>query len=179
MPEYTKVIHSTALLYADSVNGFMRIVTSWNAQNGPTNILPPVMPQKLIQKRPFEFSHIVLLHKQHLEVSMNEYDIVMITDAFKQLWHAYWSEEQTKSIINGFNYKTSFEHGWRPFIDRYPALCAFTGALASVFPGTSSVEADFFIIRWGKNDYWTSLTNFPLEGILHSKQYDLLKHISP
>ena len=28
VPEYTKVIHSTALLYADSVNGFMRIVTS-------------------------------------------------------------------------------------------------------------------------------------------------------
>ena len=84
VPEYTKVIHSTALLYAYSVNGFTRIVASQNAQNGPTN-LPPVMLQELIQMRPFEFSHIVLLHKQHLEVSTSEYDIVMITYQFNQL----------------------------------------------------------------------------------------------
>ena len=94
VPEYTKVIHSTALLYAYSVNGFTRIVASQNAQNGPTN-LPPVMLQELIQMRPFEFSQIVLLHKQHLEVSMSEYDIVKITDEFKgshlnQLLRHYW-----------------------------------------------------------------------------------------
>jgi hypothetical protein len=117
VPEYTKVIHSTALLYAYSVDGFTRIVASRNAQNGPTNNLPPLMPQELIQMRTFEFSQIVLLHKLCLEVSMSEYDIVKITDEFKQLRNAYQSEEQTKSIINGFNNKTSFEHGWRPFID--------------------------------------------------------------
>ena len=64
VPDYTKVIHSTAMLYAYCVNGFTRIVASRNAQNGPTNNLPPVMPQELIQMRPFEFSQIVLLHKQ-------------------------------------------------------------------------------------------------------------------
>ena len=85
VPEYTKVIHSTALLHAYSVDGFTRIVASQNAQNGPTNNLPPVMPQELIQMRPFEFSQIVLLHKQHLEMSMSEYDIVKITKEFKQL----------------------------------------------------------------------------------------------
>ena len=53
--EYTKVIHSTALLYVYSVDGFMRIFASWTAQNGPTyKNLPPVMPQELIQMRPFE-----------------------------------------------------------------------------------------------------------------------------
>ena len=69
------------------------------------------MPQELIQMRPFEFSQIVLLHKQQLEVSMSEYDIVKTTDEFKQLRIVYQSEVQTKSIINGFNYNTSFEHG--------------------------------------------------------------------
>jgi hypothetical protein len=48
---------------------------------------------------------------------MIENDIVKITGEFKQLRNAYQSEEQTKSIINGFDYKMSFEHGWRPFID--------------------------------------------------------------
>ena len=89
VPEYTKVIQSTALLYAYSVDGFTRIVASQNAQNGPTNNLPSVMPQELIQMRPFELSQIVLLHKQCLEVSMSEYDIVKITDEFKQLRNAY------------------------------------------------------------------------------------------
>ena len=55
VPEYTKGIHITTLLYAYSVDGFTRVVASQNAQNGPTNNLPPVMPQELIQMRPFEF----------------------------------------------------------------------------------------------------------------------------
>ena len=147
--EYTKVIQRTALLYAYSVDGITRIVASQNAQNRPTNNLPPVMLQELIQMRPFEFSQIVLLHKQHLEALMSEYDIVKITDEFKQLQNAYQSEDQTKSIINGFEYKTSFEHGWRPFIDQFPALCAFTGGLASVIPGTGS-DTNFSFIGWEK-----------------------------
>ena len=77
---------------------------------------------------------------------MSEYDIVKITDEFKQLQNAYQSEEQTKSITNGFNYKTSFIHGWRPFIDQFPALCEFTEGLTSDFPGTSTVETNFPII---------------------------------
>ena len=63
VPEYTKVIHSTALLYAYIVDGLTRIVTIQNAQNDPTNNLPSVMPQELIQMRPFEFSQIYLWHK--------------------------------------------------------------------------------------------------------------------
>jgi hypothetical protein len=39
-------------------------------------------------------------------------------------------------------------------------------------PGTSTEETGFSIIGWEKNDFQTSLTNFSLEGILHSKQYD-------
>ena len=153
VPEYTKVIHSTALLYANSVDGFSRSVTIQNAQNDPTNNLLPVMPQELIQMRPFEFSQIVLLHKQQLEVSMSEYDIVKTTDEFKQLRIVYQSEVQTKSIINGFNYKTSFEHGWRPFIDQFPALCAFTGGLASVFPATGTVVLRFSIQFYSCESY--------------------------
>ena len=57
------------------------------------------MHQELIQMRPFEFSQIVLLHKQRLEVLMSQYDIVKITDEFKQLRNAHQSEEQTKASL--------------------------------------------------------------------------------
>ena len=59
-----------------------------------------------------------------------------------------------------------------------PLLCQFVGGLASVFPGTSTVEADFSVIGWEKDEYRTALTNFSLEGILHCKQYEHLKRLS-
>ena len=80
-------------MYAYNADGFTRNVASWNAQNGPTNILPPVMSQQLIQMRSFEFPQIALLYKQNLVVSMSKYDIVKKTDDFKQLQNAYQSEE--------------------------------------------------------------------------------------
>ena len=49
--------------------------------------------------------------------------------------------------------------------------------ITSVFPGTSTVESDFLIINYKKDDYWKSLTNFSLEGILHSKQFKELNEI--
>jgi hypothetical protein len=33
------------------------------------------------------------------------------------------------------------------------------------------VESDFSLINWEKDDYRAGLTDFSLEGILHSKQY--------
>ena len=59
------------------------------------------MPQELIQMRPFEFSQIVLLHKQYLEVSMSEYDIVKITDELKQLqMHIKVKNRQKASLMD-------------------------------------------------------------------------------
>ncbi|KAI2502209.1 hypothetical protein MHU86_12261 [Fragilaria crotonensis] len=48
-------------------------------------------------------------------------------------------------------------------------LKQFFGGLANVFPGT--VESDFSLINWEKDDYRTILTDLSLEGILHCKQY--------
>ena len=36
--------------------------------------------------------------------------------------------------------------------------------ITSVFPGTSTVESDFLIINYKKDEYWKSLTNFSLEA---------------
>ena len=71
----------------------------------------------------------------------------------------------------------SFEDAWSLIRERYPLLCMLFGGLASVFPGTSSVESDFSIIGFEKNDYRAALTNFSLEGILQCKQFQLLHEI--
>ena len=57
----------------------------------------------------------------------------------------------------------------------------FCGGLATVYPGTATVESDFSIVNYEKNDYRTALTNLSLEGLLHSKQYKMIegfKHCS-
>ena len=56
--------------------------------------------------------------------------------------------------------------------------CNFFGGLASIFPGTSTVESDLSNIGYEKDDYRTSLTNFSLEAILQCKQYELLRKIN-
>ena len=46
-----------------------------------------------------------------------------------------------------------------------------------VFANTASVESDFSRLRWEKDEYHLSLTNLLLEGIMQSKQHELLKSL--
>lgn len=43
-----------------------------------------------------------------------------------------------------------------------------------MFPNTASVESDFSILGWEKDQYRLSITDLSLEGILHCKQYKKL-----
>ena len=86
-------------------------------------------------------------------------------------------EADFRQMIEGMKDDISFDEAWSTIRIQYPYLCTFFGGLASVFPGTSTVESDFSIIRYEKDDHRTSLTNFSLEDILHCKQFHLLKSI--
>ena len=72
---------------------------------------------------------------------------------------------------------TSFEKGWAPANGRFHTLRDFCGGLASVFPNTATVEADFSVIGWEKNVYRKSLTDFSLEGIIQAKQFRRLQQL--
>ena len=54
--------------------------------------------------------------------------------------------------------------------NRFPSLQQLCGALASACPNTATVESDFSVIGWEKDE-----CNFSLEGILHAKQYHCLE----
>ena len=42
---------------------------------------------------------------------------------------------------------------------QYQELKELCGGLACVFPGTSSIEADFSVVKFEKDQYRTALTN--------------------
>ena len=176
--EYKIVVQSTALLFAESVNGFSSMVAERNVANEATDCLPPVLPQDLVRIRPYEFSQIVEMQNDRLMVSFTEEQIMCINNEFKLLKAAYRREEDLRRILDMSDHKTTFTNGWKLLVDRMPLLCQFVGGLASVFPRTTTVESDFSVIGWKKDEYHTSLTNFSLEGILHCKQYEHLKDLS-
>jgi hypothetical protein len=53
----------------------------------------------------------------------------------------------------------SVDEAWGWLYEQYPLLIAFCGGIASTFPGTSTVESDFSIIGWEKDDCQTALSN--------------------
>ena len=75
--------------------------------------------------------------------------------------------------------KTTFEQGWGFTEERFTHLKTFCGGLATAFPGTSTVESDFSVVKWEKDDCRIALTDFSLEGIpLHAKQFTRLQSMS-
>ncbi len=60
--DFNMVRHSTALLFAKSINGFSRIVAERNEMNQPTDNLLSVLPHDLLKLRPYEFAQLIALH---------------------------------------------------------------------------------------------------------------------
>ena len=54
----------------------------------------------------------------------------------------------------------------------------FVGELPAVFANTASVESDFSILGWERDEYRLSMTDLSLEGVLHCKQYDAIEKLA-
>jgi hypothetical protein len=59
------------------------------------------------------------------------------------------------------------------FID----LRRFVGGLAFAFANTTSIEADYSILKWEKNKNRTLLTDLSLEGVFQAKKHEELSRI--
>jgi hypothetical protein len=65
-----------------------------------------------------------------------------------------------------FTRKSSFVEGWSLFKARFPNLIDYCGIIATLFPGTSTVEFDISMLHWEKDEFYKALSDFGLEGIL-------------
>ena len=61
---------------------------------------------------------------------------------------------------------------------KFSVLRDFCGGMASIFPNTATVESDFSILGWEKDEYRKSLTDLSLEGIIYCKQFELLSALT-
>jgi hypothetical protein len=118
-----------------------------------------------------------------LEHFFSDDDIVdLIADEQKALILQYRTDDSLKLAIDSSpdqrSGNTSFAEAWSVLgDDGYQNLNAFCGGLATLFPGTCSVESDFSVLRWEKDSFRKSLSDFGLEAILQAKQFLKMQQI--
>lgn len=133
---------------------------------------PPVLPHQLVKMRSFQFNEIVSEHRARL---LTEERFELVQKDHQELLRAYRDDENIRKEIDSTSEETSFKEGWKCISgNKFAAIKEFCGGLATIFPGTATVESDFSIVNYEKDQYRTALTDFSLEGILHAKQYDLI-----
>jgi hypothetical protein len=64
-----------------------------------------------------------------------------------------------------------FVEGWSPTNVTFLMLQESCGGLASAFPNNATVESDFVIIGWEKNDSRTDLTDYTRSNSMTSKYF--------
>ena len=136
------------------------------------NIALPVMPRELVHLKPCDFIDNVLeKYQAQLVKSWPIEEIDCIEKDQQAFYNAYQREPHTQIIINNQNHTTFFNEGWDALgADRFGALRMFCGGLGSDFANTASVESDFNILKWEKDDFRQSMMDLTLEGIFQTKQ---------
>jgi hypothetical protein len=82
----------------------------------------------------------------------------------------YRNDEVLKNGIDSTKSTASFSEAWNVIRrDSFQNLAEFCGVIATLFPGTCTVESDFSTLRWQKDDFCKSLSDFGLEAVLQAK----------
>jgi hypothetical protein len=76
-----------------------------------------------------------------------------------------------KSSIDNLDDGAAYRDAWIGLQNKYLLLERFVGGLATISPGTSTVESDLSVVKYEKNKNRMSLTDASLEGIFRAKQY--------
>ncbi len=180
--EQQLLIDATYEHFTKIINGLGLVFAQRDDDNGPIEDLPPVRPHELAAAtfRPQQLSRLIERHEQRLLTSWTKIDIAKIEAELRQLKHAASVESHVTAALESCDHRTSFDEAWAvcDVSTRFPNLCNFCGGLASIFPNTATVESDFSVLGWEKDEYRTSLTDFSLEGIIHSKQFKELSALA-
>eukprot|EP00126_Sphaerothecum_destruens_P012239 Sdes_comp20991_c0_seq2m19619 len=165
------LVSSTAQMYVKAADAILDIVCERDNKNQRPDGLPPILPYDLVRvEDSFFFS---LLHQQmaRLEKSWSMEDISSLDAEFVALKDKYRTDATIKRIIDHNEGKVDFQTAWSSLPGLYPFLRRYCGELATAFPNTATVEADFSVLNWEKDSFRRGLSDFSLEGIVHCQQF--------
>jgi hypothetical protein len=179
--EVAGIARGVANLFAGLFDGITGVVATRGPRNqSSTDALPPVLPHSLAAIRTGELCEMTRPHRARLaSAGWTTQEVEQIEEDHRGLRVAASSEAHFKEMLDECtDEKTEFDEGWALCKGRFCRLKLFAGGLASMFPNTATVESDFSVIGNEKNVHRTSLTDFSLEGILHSKQFEALRSMT-
>ncbi len=110
------------------------------------------------------------IYRPCLDRFWSEEDIDEIEVEQRDLIKRYNNDQHIEQIINSYKHTVSFNEAWDKIGVPFNRLRQFCGGLATAFPNTTSVESDFSILKWEKDDNRSSMTDLTLEGIFQCKQ---------
>ena len=169
-----KVISMVVHLVLDVVEGILAIQAEQDNSNSASDSLPPTLPHELVKIHRSAFGDILSLHLDQLRQFLSEQSIADIEVEHKKLVFAYQNEPIFKSKLDKCDHNTSFKVAWKIVEGRFNTLRDFCGGIVTIFANTATVESDFSILGWKKDEYRMSLTDLLLEGIMQCKQFELL-----
>jgi len=175
------VVQVIGRLVLQVVEGILNVQAECNSVNLPADDLPPVLPHQLVKLHGREFTSIISTHLSHLKQFWTDEDISKLDIQHSDLLFAYRHEPTLRTALEGCDDQTSFEDGWKIVSDetrKFDILREFCGGIATVFPNTGTVESDFSVLGWEKDEYRQSLTDLSLEGIMQCKQFELLADLT-
>ena len=175
---FKEITKSVANMFVKLIYGISILSPERDSQNNATSDLPPCQPYSIATLSAFEFSGLVKSQSERLTSSYPESYMDELMEEFKSFEDKFKYDAGFKATVDLTNNRTAtFENNWKIFNSSFPKLVEFCGGLASVFAGTSTVESDFSIIGFEKDDYRHNLTDLSLEGILHTKQKKIIEQI--
>ena len=162
-------------MYMVTLSRLLTAVAERDASNGPDEELPPVTPRELVHTGGGAFCAIVRKFSSRLHNSgLTPQDIEAIEESHQDLLDSYRRESVLRDVIDSTAPTCSFKDAWAGQQARFMPLFKFCGGIASVFPGTATVESDFSVLRREKNVFRQNLTDFGLASVMHARQYDRL-----
>lgn len=172
-PKKAIVVSTFANFALNLVCGISSIVAERDMQNNAADELPPVLPIKMLDFSSRELAVCLERHKNRL-LKLGNDAIEKIDVQLQKMKRSYREEQTFANAIDTYKDNYSFKDCWSPLGVGFEELKSFAGGIATVMPGTSSVESDFSLINWHKDPNTKALTDFSLESILHCKQHTRL-----
>jgi hypothetical protein len=174
--EVEQLVRDIAKVFCYACDSIHKIIVLRKNDNTPQadvkRFLPPVLPLEVVKATAAEFIRLA----RHQSIRLQQFfksdaQIDVIADEHKALVSAHRHEPVLRDCIDACGGGCSFEQAWSLLSERFPNLAEFCGGIATIFPGTSTVESDFSVLRYEKDDNRKGLSDFGLSGILQSKQY--------
>ena len=161
-----------------SVDGISAVVAEQNEDNEAyIDAAPSVLPHQLFRILPRDFSVYLQRHQEHLDYTFSTKEIENIGRQHNALCDLYRHQPDVKRSIDRFDKGAAYQDAWNGLHNTYPLLERFVGGLATIFPGTSTVERNVLVVKYKKIRNRMSLSDASLKGILHAKQYRRMRSL--